>query len=257
MFLKTVNLWENTPGMCEEIPTLDVYIPEKKTSQAAIVICPGGAYVGRAEHEGKGYAEFFNRHGITAFVCQYRVAPHRFPLPLLDARRALRYVRFHSESFGISKEQVYIMGSSAGGHLAALTSTYHDPLEFEGMDEIDRQAYLPNGQILCYPVISLLEDFAHCGSGDVLLGEKRETLGNSLSPNLIADGTAPRAFIWHTFDDEGVNVINSLQYATRLRQVNVNAEVHVYPHGRHGLGLATDVPRVHNWTNELLAWLDS
>jgi len=74
MFVKTVNLWENTPGMCEETPVLDIYVPENKTSDTAVVILPGGAYRGRAAHEGKGYAEFLNEHGITAFVCQYRVS---------------------------------------------------------------------------------------------------------------------------------------------------------------------------------------
>ena len=79
--------------MHEEIPMLDTYIPEKKTSDIAIVILPGGGYSDRAAHEGKGCAEFLNSHGITAFVCQYRVHPHKFPLPLLDARHAIRYVR--------------------------------------------------------------------------------------------------------------------------------------------------------------------
>ena len=256
MFMKTVNLWENAPGDYEKVPTLDVFVPEKKTSDIAIVVLPGGGYRHHAVHEGKGYAEFLNENGITAFVLPYRVNPYHFPLPLLDARRAMRYVRYHSEEFGIDKNKVYIMGSSAGGHLAALTSTYYKPIDFEGMDEIDREDYRPNGQILCYPVISLLdENFAHRYSGKMLLGERHEELGDELSPNLIADETAPRAFIWHTFDDNVVNSINTLEYAKRLRQVGVNAEVHIYPHGRHGLGLAQDAPYVHTWTQHLLDWL--
>ena len=256
MYVKTVNLWENTPGMCEEIPVLDIYVPEQKTCKIAVVICPGGGYGGRAPHEGKGYAEFLNAHGITAFVCQYRVAPHRFPLPLLDARRAIRYVRFHADEYGIDGDQVYIMGSSAGGHLAALTSTYHKPIDFEGLDEIDREDYRPNGQILCYPVISLLgKGLTHMGSGRNLLGELHVEQGEELSPHLIADETAPRAFLWHTFSDAGVNVNNTLLYAKRLRDVNVSAEVHIYPYGSHGLGLAEAVPHTRNWSKELLEWL--
>ena len=256
MYVKTVNLWENTPGMCEEIPVLDIYVPENKTSRIAVVICPGGGYEERAEHEGKGYAEFLNAHGITAFVCQYRVAPHRFPLPLLDARRAIRHVRFHADEYGIDGDQVYIMGSSAGGHLAALTSTYHKPIDFEGLDEIDREDYRPNGQILCYPVISLLgKGLTHMGSGRNLLGELHVEQGEELSPHLIADETAPRAFLWHTFSDAGVNVNNTLLYAKRLRDVNVSAEVHIYPYGSHGLGLAEAVPHTRNWSKELLEWL--
>lgn len=254
--MDTVQLWEQTPGMCEEIPVLDIYIPENKTTDIAVVIMPGGGYRGRAPHEGKGYAEFLNAHGIAAFVCQYRVAPHRFPLPLLDARRAIRYVRYFSEKFGISKEKVYIMGSSAGGHLSAMTSTYREPIEFEGLDDIDRENPNPNGQILCYPVIKLLgKGVAHLGSGMNLLGDKQAEMGEELSPDLIADENTPKAFIWHTFSDPAVNVINSLDYAKRLRQMNVPVEMHIYPEGPHGLGLAPAYPHVADWAQRLIAWL--
>lgn len=253
---QTIQLWDKTPGMCEEIPVLDIYIPEKQTSDIAVVILPGGGYVGRAPHEGEGYAEFLNSHGIAAFVCQYRVAPHRFPLPLLDSRRAVRYVRYHSEKFGISKEKVYIMGSSAGGHLAALTSTYDKPIDFEGMDAIDAESGKPDGQILCYPVIKLLgKGIGHLGSGQNLLGDRQAELGEELSPDLIADETTPKAFIWHTFNDDCVNVINSLDYAKRLRQVQVPVELHVYPDGPHGLGLAPAYPHVADWSEQLIRWL--
>ena len=252
----TVQLWKQTPGMCEEIPVLDIYIPENKTTDIAVVIMPGGGYRGRAPHEGRGYAEFLNEHGIAAFVCQYRVAPHRFPLPLLDARRAIRYVRYFSEKFGISKEKVYIMGSSAGGHLSALTSTYREPIEFEGMDDIDRENPNPNGQILCYPVIKLLgKGIAHLGSGKNLLDDLQAEMGEELSPDLIADENTPKAFIWHTFNDGAVNVINSLDYAKRLRQMNVPVEMHIYPEGPHGLGLAPAYPHVADWAQRLIAWL--
>ena len=70
-------------------------------------------------------------NGISAFVVGYRVKPHTFPLPLLDARRGVRFVRFYAEKYGIDKNKVAIMGSSAGGHLAAFTSTYTDPIDFE------------------------------------------------------------------------------------------------------------------------------
>lgn len=254
--MKTVQLWENTPGMCEEVPVLDCYIPDNRTSPIAVVVLPGGGYSHRAVHEGKGYAEFLNSHGIAAFVCQYRVAPHRFPLPLLDARRAIRYVRFHAESFGIDPEQIYVMGSSAGGHLAALSSTCFEPIELENTDEIDKISCIPNGQILCYPVIKLLgKGVAHLGSGKNLLGELQAEMGEELSPDLIANEKTPKAFIWHTFEDPAVNVINSLDYAKKLRTLQIPTELHVYPYGSHGLGLAQQKERVNEWPEALLHWL--
>lgn len=253
---KTVNLWSETPGLCLETPTLDIYLPENRLSDIAVVILPGGGYANLAPKEGEGYARFFNEHGIAAFVCQYRVSPHRFPLPLLDARRAVRYVRYHSREFGIDPCKLYLMGSSAGGHLCAMTSTYRNPLEFEGVDEIDSENCLPDGQILCYPVISLHDlSVTHVGSAQNLLAENYDRLCKFTSPDLVADRYTPKAFIWHTFDDPGVDVRNSLNYAARLRQVNVPVEMHLYPHGPHGMDLAVDDPHVKDWSARLMAWL--
>lgn len=250
------NLWEITPGICQEPPKITVYIPDKKECDDAVVILPGGAYSGRAPHEGEGYALFLAEHGITAFVCDYRVSPLRFPLPLLDARRAVRFVRANAEKYGIDKDMVYIMGSSAGGHLAALTCTYREPLEFEDFDDIDKESSMPNGQILCYPVIKLLgKGVGHICCGLNLLGNKLAEMGEDLSPDLIADENTPRAFIWHTFDDNDVNVINSLDYAKRLRMVGVDTEMHIFPNGTHGLGLAPGNPYVGRWGELLIQWL--
>ena len=130
-------MWENTPGMNEEIPVIEYYKPENMISDAAVIIFPGGGYLRRAKHEGEGYAKFLNEHGISAFVVQYRVSPHRFPLELLDARRSVRYVRYYADKFGIDKNKICVMGSSAGGHLAALVSTYMNSIDFEDVDEID------------------------------------------------------------------------------------------------------------------------
>lgn len=255
------NLWENTPGMCEEVPTITVYEPDNKTHSGAVVIFPGGGYCGRAPHEGEGYARFLAEHGFCAFVVDYRVSPHRFPLPLLDARRGVRYARHFADKYGIDKNKIAVMGSSAGGHLAALTSTYFGGIDFEGVDDIDKEDFIPDAQILCYPVIKLLgKGIAHLGSGANLLGERQAEDGEAYSPDLIASEKTPRAFIWHTFSDGGVNVINSLDYARKLRELQIPTELHIFPDGVHGLGLAEgddDIQRhVSQWSGLLLNWLD-
>lgn len=251
-----MQLWKETPGMCGEIPVIEEYIPEQKASDMAVVIFPGGAYVGRAPHEGKGYAEFLRDHGICAFVVQYRVSPHRFPLPLLDARRAVRTVRAKAAEYGIDKNKIAVMGSSAGGHLAALTSTYTAPIDFEGLDEIDNEDFLPNAQILCYPVILAPDEekLAHVGSYQMLLGDKMEEMKHQVAPAELVTEKTPQAFIWHTSDDAGVNSINSCYYAAALRKHNVPYELHILPHGAHGLGLAQNLPHVAQWPGLLLNW---
>ena len=266
MKIKTYNLWDNTPGMCEEIPKITHYPAiekDGKKSSWTIIILPGGGYSGRAKHEGEGYAKFLSENGVNSFVVDYRVFPHRFPLPLLDARRAVRFVRYYSEKFGVDKDKVAIMGSSAGGHLAALTSTYYEKIDFEDIDAIDKEDFLPNAQILCYPVIKLLGKWeAHLGSGQCLLGENHAIMGEELSPNLIATKKTPKAFIWHTFEDSAVPVGNSLDYAKKLKELNVDVELHIFPNGHHGLGLCLDENNnepyylhVKQWGNLLINWL--
>ncbi len=245
-------LWEEDEGSV----LIHYYPAKERKSDAAVLIFPGGAYRGRASHEGVGYAEHFMEVGIDSFVVDYRVYPDFFPLPLLDARRAVRFVRYYAEKFGIDKEKIAIIGSSAGGHLCAMAATYREKIDGEGIDEIDNECYLANSQILCYPVISAVdESIWHKYSMESLLGDNMAFAPN-VSPELIADENTPDAFIWHTANDPSVNVINSYVYASALRRVNVPVEMHIFPDGPHGLGLAKDMPEtVGQWAGLMDNWL--
>ena len=140
MSQKIIDLWEGNAPLYngEANPTFEFYPAQNKKGRGTVVICPGGAYWNHANHEGKNYAEFLNDCGLDVFVLYYRVASthNKFPSSLLDARRAIRYVRANAEKYGIDPEKIAIMGSSAGGHLAALTSTYKKPIDGEGVDEL-------------------------------------------------------------------------------------------------------------------------
>ncbi len=264
--MNTYHLWESDiPGKMFEEPVLSHYSPEIKKSRAAILIFSGGGYRARAKHEGEGYAELFNEMGLEAFVLSYRVTGDPtiidtplFPYPLLDARRAMRYLRQNAEALGIDADKIAVIGSSAGGHLAALLSTYRAPIEGEGVDAMDDIDYLPNAQILCYPVITFDERYTHRGSFQRLLGPDCVD-PSPYCPSLIADEKTPPAFLWHTSTDATVNVTNSYLYAARLREVGVPCEMHIFPFGDHGLGRALHLPHVAQWAELLknyLTWLD-
>lgn len=252
--MEQIQMWNNVPAVDGYSPVLKYYPAEKKKTDATVVIFPGGGYAGRAGHEGEGYALFLNSVGMDAFVCEYRVFPYRFPIPLLDARRAVRYVRANAEKYGIDPNKVAVMGSSAGGHLAALVSTYTEKIEYEGLDEIDSICPIPNATILCYPVIHHPDEtkVAHEGSYYNLAGKNGDF--KKLSPALLVSDTTPTAFIWHTSDDSCVNVINSYLYATALRNRNIEHEMHIFPKGPHGLGLAGNDNHVAQWTVSLINW---
>ncbi len=256
---KVINLWgDNVPeGSDGDFrPTLTYYPAREKKGSGTAVICPGGAYRIRSQYEGEGYALFLNSLGLDAFVLDYRVTPCYFPAPLLDARRAMRYVRKSAPQLGIDPNKIAIMGSSAGGHLAALTSTYRGELSGEAFDPDRDVDCIPDGQILCYPV---LDRRGHEGSYQNLLGSEVDRLDDSVTPYLIADGLTPPAFIWHTCTDLSVNVENTYCYATNLHQLNIPCELHVFPLGGHGLGLADEdvrnIPYVAKWSTLLADWL--
>lgn len=243
-------LWTDTKQNNTEI----YYYPSTyKVSKASVLIFPGGAYFCHADYEGEGYAEMINSLGLDAFVVKYRVLPDRFPLPLLDARRAVRFIRANSEKFGLDKDKLLVMGSSAGGHLAALLSTYFDKIEGEGIDLTDNEEFIPNGQILCYPVICSDEKIGHMGSYENLLGNNIN-LKDTLSPELLVTDKTPKAFIWHTSSDSVVNVINSYRFAEALAQQHISCELHVFPVGDHGSALAPNNLYVSSWIELLRKW---
>lgn len=253
-------LWPgDAPGHQEgfEVPTIEYYAPKCRKGRGAVVIFAGGAYRLRTRYEGQGYAEFLAENGIAAFEVTYRVKPTRFPYPILDARRAVRFVRANAERFGIDPEKIAVMGSSAGGHLAATVSTYKENISGEGADEIDNFSPFPNAQILCYPVLDIA---SNPGSYLNLLDEGLAA-HKRVTPYYIADRDTPPVFLWHTATDPAVDVVCSYRYATRLRELNVPVEMHIFPLGGHGLGLGyhpeknIDEPYVTSWTGNLISWL--
>ena len=248
--MQQFDLWNNADNEIK----IDYYPSTFPASRAAVLILPGGAYGGHADYEGKGYASIINTFGMSAFVLKYRVSPNRFPLPLLDARRAVRFVRANAEKFGIDKDKVLVMGSSAGGHLAALLSTFTHPIDGEGEDSIDDEDFFPNAQILCYPVISSDETISHIDSFRNLLGNKYDEKEKFSADKLVTPKT-PKAFIWHTSSDKSVSVMNSYRYAEALASNDVPCEMHIFPIGKHGLGFAAQLPYVSAWLEMLRKWL--
>ena len=259
-------LWtDGAPGALgkedKDIPTLTVYLPPaERASGAAIVICPGGGYGGLADHEGSQYARWLNELGIAGFVLKYRLGPagYHHPAMLLDAARAVRTVRARASEWKINPKHIGIMGSSAGGHLAATLLTHFDEGKTESSDPIERVSSRPDLGILCYAVITMGE-FTHKGSQYNLLGkDPSPELVRELSNELQVTKETPPCFIWHTWEDKGVSVENSLLFAEALRKHGVRFDLHIYERGPHGLGLGTrewKPEERHPWTRDCEYWL--
>lgn len=229
-------------------PTLTPYLPEASSPVAAIVVCPGGGYQMRADHEGEPIARWLAGLGMAGFVVDYRVAPYRHPVPLGDAQRAIRTVRARACEWNVDPERVGILGFSAGGHLAATAATQWDRGDSRVDDPIERESSRPDVAILCYAVLSFFHA-QHMGSMANLVGEVAPplTVRRALSADTNVNADTPPTFLWSTADDEAVDVENSLRFASQLRHYGVPFALHVFPHGPHGLGLAEGVPEVSAW----------
>ena len=221
--------------------TLTIY-PAKKPNGQAIVACPGGGYAGIATtHEGHDMAAWFNTQGITYAVLHYRMPYGKHEIPLSDAHQAIRYMRKNGEKWGI--EQLGIMGSSAGGHLASTAATHFT------------EETRPDFQILFYPVVTMT-DYTHQGSKDNLLGKNpSEELVKLYSNELQVTEQTPPAFIMHSSNDDAVPVLNSINYYLALCKHGVWSSMHLYPIGGHGWGYNESFPYKAQWKNELEKWL--
>lgn len=220
-------------------------------ARPAFLVLPGGGYARQADHEAEPVAEWLASLGIHAFVLRYRVAPDRHPAPLEDAKEAMLYIRSATHGLAVDPERVGVLGFSAGGHLAATLST----AAATGTRRLDVRAAVPDLSVLCYPVVSLTHE-VHQGSVDNLLGgEPPSDVLEALSADLQVSSVTPPAFLWHTADDAAVPVSHSLRYAGALMAAGVPAELHVFPQGRHGLGLAGGEPGTELWPSLCADWL--
>jgi acetyl esterase/lipase len=247
---KTEPLWpEGVPGAVgtedADKPSLTHYIPANPNG-AAVLVCPGGGYGALAmDHEGKQVAEWFNSFGVSAFILKYRLGPrYHNPAMLDDARRAMRMIRTRAAELKVDPAKIGVMGFSAGGHLASSLSTHF------------KDGERPDFAVLVYPVISFTTRYTHSGSMRNLLGTNPDpALVWDFSNELKVTAQTPPTFLFHTNGDTGVPPENSVLYYMALRTAGVEAELHIYQNGRHGVGLAPKDPVLSTWPARLKDWM--
>lgn len=208
----------------------------------ALLICPGGGYEWTSERESEPVALQFLARGYNVFVLKYSVAKMASQLrPLCEAALSIKHIREHSTEYNIDTKRVYILGFSAGGHLACSAGTLykHDAVKNAIQNE-DTAICRPDGMILCYPVITATCP-THIGTRNNFCGsdEPSEELLHLFSLDLHVEKDTPPTFIWHTETDDAVPVQNSINFANALKNAGVIHELVLFPEGHHGLSLAT------------------
>lgn len=248
------------------------------TTTGFVLVLAGGGYGFRAEHEFLDVTSWLAENGVACGYLDYAVAPATHPLALGQALRALSELRagVHGEVSG----PIAVLGFSAGAHLAGMVLTATDEeialaLGEAGTDGVvgavsaagaarevetgvasEVASARPDAGVLCYPVVSMTE-LPHLGSRSNLLGADADdtTLAKTLSVERRVDTRTSPTFLWHTADDSVVDVEHSLRLAGALGRLGVPYELHVYPSGPHGLGLAQDAGAPAEWTSACLRWL--
>jgi len=227
-------------------PSLRVFLPDKvKATGQMVIALPGGGYSGLAMfHEGFDWAAYFLSKGIAFGVLKYRMPVGDHTLPYADVQAAFNLVKKHAAAWKVHPDEIGIMGSSAGGHLASTFAT-HAPADEK-----------PAFQILFYPVITMDASFTHAGSRNNLLGENpsQEMIDRFSNEKRVDDNTPP-ALIIFAADDDGVPPTNGLRYVEALTRHKVPVTFLLYPSGGHGFGNLTSFPYHHQLLMEMDRWL--
>jgi len=246
----------------QDAPHLLYYSSGTRSGKAAVVICPGGAYTMLAkDHEGKDVAIFFNQQGFDAFVLMYRLNDHdqkgsRYPAQYDDVSTAMQIVKSRSAEFGIDPNKTGILGFSAGGHLASMGATMIKEGNINANNPWEKFSSRPAFAILVYPVISLIDTFAHNYSGQMLLGRNAPaSLKDSLSTHKRVTKQTPPAFIVFSSDDTGVPPQNGIEFYNALKKEGIKTALHIFDHGGHGYGMAPKDPVLSAWPMMAVKWL--
>lgn len=269
----------------EEYPeaSLTAYICDqgyKAPPRAAVIVCPGGGYAGLSPREGEPVVRRFFAEGFNVFLLKYSVgAKAGNYAPLIEAARAIKLVRQRANEDNTDPNKIFILGFSAGGHLAASSGTlWNIPVVRDAVGvssgEFEEGINRPDGMVLCYPVITLGK-YSHGGTALRVNGRDPSEGFESLTPeeikrfslDLHVDSTTPPAFIWHTFADKTVSVQNSLIFMNALTEANIPFEAHIFPDGVHGMALCNEESSAGNanfiqpcaaaWPELAVKWIKS
>jgi acetyl esterase/lipase len=260
----SIKLWrDGAPGTPatkpEDEPVLIVKTPAAPATKTAVIIIPGGGYgIVMMSYEGVDVGDWLSSFGVTAFVLKYRMhgTGHMHPVPMVDGKRAVRTVRARAAEWKIDPSRIGVLGFSAGGHLASTLGTHFDAGNPKSADPIECVGSRPDFMILCYPVISMTTPATHHGSRGNLLGKTPDPkLLQSLSNETQVTAQTPPTFIFQTSEDKAVPAENSVAFYLALHQAGVSAEMHIFQNGRHGVGLAKDIPGTSEWPNLCRQWM--
>lgn len=230
-------------------PTITPYLVENSTS--CVVIYPGGGFFARSDYsEGIQIAETYNKAGISAFVVRYRIGNPSSPHDgydgetiVMDAQRAVQFVRYNADKFGIDSQKITVCGFSAGGFLALATTQKQISADAVA-DEIGKISNKPSAVILCYARTNLQSGTGLSSLLNILTAkysdDEKEARLSFWNPNLNVSSELPPTFSWGSLSDTAdPPKHHSNIYCAELRKAGVPCEEHIYENTPHGKGLSS------------------
>lgn len=259
--LTLLPLWEeSSPGYreeyCQRQPHMALLPPVKGPTRGMVLICPGGGYAMKSVYEGRIVAEKFREYGFNAAVLDYRCRPYSLWDALDDAKRAIRLLRSKAAELNLDPTKIAIGGFSAGGHLSTMAGTQFDAGNPASSDPVERFSCRPDAVIQCYGAISFL------GRPPLVSKEASREELVKLTPKLNVSFDTPPFFLWLTGKDQIISREPLYEMATALETYDVPYELHLFPDGPHGVGLADGTnkfgnadPHTAHWRELACEWL--
>lgn len=260
---KTIPLWEEgAPGFRPEFaqpqPSM-VWCPANGKDgggRGTVLLCAGGSYTHKENHESWVIAERLNTYGMNAVVLDYRVVPYKRDVIELDVLRAMRLIRAHAREWNIPANKVAVMGFSAGGNLAVLAGLHGDNGRPGDKDPIERFPSRADACVLCYACAGFVEELTEPDDDDEIdLVTMFEVLKSDLTDQF------PPTFLWQSMEDELIRYeYIGGQLLADLHEAGVPVEAHYYPFGPHGQGLGEAGDGANaltaRWMNSCKEWLE-
>lgn len=227
-----------------------------------LIIVPGGSMTHIPPEESEKTALAFAARGYQTFILRYSFLDESQPLypkPLIDLARAIQVVKHHRQEWHL-RDQLFILGFSAGGHVTALYNDYWSTQWLSHLTGFTNEAMRPTKIVLGYPVIDLNAGFP---SDQQTIGQWAADPAKYSASRHVSEQNVP-TFIWHTMDDQFVPVQNSINYSLALQKYHIPQELHLFTHGPHGMDIANKLvahhadgaqPHVAHWVELADEWL--
>jgi acetyl esterase/lipase len=240
---------------------LDLYLPAvpDEEPRPVLVRIHGGAW----RHGDKGAQRSvanYVKQGYIGVAINYRFSQHGiFPAQIEDCKAAVRWLRAHAEEYGIDSTRIAVVGSSAGGHLAALLGTTGDTRQFDVGENLEFSSAVC--AVVDYFGPTDLLAAADAVQGDSRLSAVTQLLGGSIankrelaveaSPISYVTPSDPPHLILHGDTDPIVPVSQSEALHAALLKAGVSSEMHIVKRGGHG-GVSFHSPELRRAVREFL-----